>query len=99
MRLHEEVESHVRRFFEGHAISKSAWLPGPAAKLRPDLYSLAIAPGPLYSGWVYFTVGASEVASPRLEFFVCCPYATGVAIELLAMVAHYHSGRASGCQS
>jgi len=91
MRPHEEIEAHIRSFFEGHAVSRTAWLPGPAAKLWPNLYSLSIAPGPLYSGWIYFTVGASEVASPRLEFFICSPYASGDAVELLSMVVYYHA--------
>ena len=91
MRPHEEVEAHVRRFFDGHIASNASWLQGPAAKLWPHLQYLAIAPGPLYSGWVYFTVGASEVAAPRLEFFICSPYAAEAAIELLAMVTYYHA--------
>jgi hypothetical protein len=93
---HDQIEAHIRRFFSGHEVSKAAWLPGPAARRWPDLHCLAIAPGPRYSGWVYLSVGASEVASPRLEFILCTPYATEAAIELLAMVTHYHAAEQLG---
>ena len=86
-----EIEAHIRRFFEGHAISRASWLPGPASRQWPSLYCLCIAPGPRSSGWVYISVGTSEVSCPRLEFIVCTPYATEAAIELLAMVTHYHA--------
>jgi hypothetical protein len=45
---------------------------------------------------VYISVGASEVASPRLEFILCTPYATEAAVELLAMVTHYHAAENLG---
>lgn len=93
---HEEIEAHIRRFFSGHRISRAAWLPGPAARQWPNLYCLAIEPGPRYSGWVYISVGASEVAAPRLEFIICTPYATESAVELLAMVTHYHAAEILG---
>jgi hypothetical protein len=88
---HEEIEAHIRHFFSEHSISKAAWLPGPAARQWPNLYCLAIAPGPRCSGWVYISVGASEVATPKLEFIICTSYATESAIEILAMVTYYHA--------
>ena len=91
MRPHEEVEAHIRHFFEGHVTAEAEWHHGPSAELWPHLRYLAIAPGPLYRGWVYFTVGASEVASPHLEFFICSPHANESATELLAMATYYHA--------
>jgi len=52
MQPREEVEAHIREFFEGHIASKTEWLKGPTAKLWPHLRYLIIAPGPLYQGWV-----------------------------------------------
>ena len=86
-----EIEAHIRRFFAGHNISPASWMSGPASRLWSGLYYLAIAPGPRYAGWVYMSVGASEVASPRIEFILCTPHATESAIEYLAMVTHYHA--------
>jgi hypothetical protein len=91
MREQEEIERHVLGFFSGHDVSRLTWAHGPTATLWPHVYFLAIAPGPKYSGWVYFTVGASQVATPRHEFFVCSPFANETMAELLAMVVHYHA--------
>ena len=96
MSAQEEVEEHIRDFFREHVAAKIAWLPGPAAKSWPQLYFLAIAPGPRYTGWVYVTVGASAITTPSLEFFVCSPHASGSMAELLAMVAYYHASEGLG---
>jgi hypothetical protein len=92
MSAHAEIHAHIERYFRGHQVSRLAWLPGPAARLWPQLYCLAVAPGPRYSGWVYLTVGSSLTdATPRLEFLLCSPRASDQIVELLSMVAHYHA--------
>jgi hypothetical protein len=65
-------------------------------KAAPWFRVLRFAPGPRTGLWCYISLGASLLSPPgnkRLEFLLTTEKESPRAVELLAMVAHYHRDR------
>ena len=88
---HRIIDTHLRRFYEGHVISNTAWLPGPTARLWPQFHVLTVEPGPRIGLWSYVTVGAFQARRQHmLEFVVLAQDPNPSLLELLAMATYYH---------
>ncbi|MFF7900239.1 suppressor of fused domain protein [Streptomyces sp. NPDC088817] len=92
----EAVESHVRAFFEGHAVEVVDYDLGPGRReMVPALRVLVVAPGPRGDSWAYVTAGcwdAMEKDGDGLEFVMTAQARDQRFIELMAMIAYYHCG-------
>ena len=87
------VQDHCSRFFEGHEQSVWEWTQGPIGEVAPWFKTLRFAPGPKIGLWSYVSLGASLLstrAGRPLEFLLLTEHETPRAVELLAMIAHYH---------
>jgi len=85
------VEQHHRAFFDGHDIAVVTWLPGPAARLFPNLRVLVVSPGPRTGLWSYVSVGACLVRDEsRLEFVIHAAKPDSSLTELVTMATYYH---------
>jgi hypothetical protein len=89
------IRDHCCRFFQGHAYTEHTWKLGPIKELAPWFKVLRFAPGPKTGLWTYISLGASLLSEPgrKLEFLLLTEQETPRAVELLAMIAHYHHGR------
>lgn len=94
---HEEIltgiDEHCTKFFDGHDRTVWSWKLGPIADVAPWFKVLRYAPGPRTGQWAYVSVGASLLSAPgakKLEFILLTENETPRAIELLAMITHYH---------
>lgn len=95
----EAVEQHIRRFFNGHEITKYKWRLGPAPNAWPEFQVLRAGPGPRTGCWTYLSLGASTIShteSGLCEFFVVGPSEDHRHVELVTMVAWYHKSCALG---
>lgn len=93
------VEEHVRRFFSGQQVQAFTWAAGPVLSVNPHFRALRVAPAKTSGLWQYISVGgwaASEGLGRGLEFMISTPAETPRAVELLAMVVHYHASRELG---
>lgn len=92
----EVVESHVRAFFQGHAVEVVHHDLGPERRaVVPDLRVLVVSPGPRGDSWAYVTAGcwaAMEKDGPGPEFVMTAHVRDQRFIQLMAMIAYYHCG-------
>lgn len=92
----EAVESHVRAFFEGHAVEAVDCALGPGRRVAvPGPRVLVVGPGPRGDGWAYVTAGcwaATEKDGHGLEFVMTAHVRDQRFVELMAMIASYHCG-------
>ncbi|MFF3724280.1 suppressor of fused domain protein [Streptomyces erythrochromogenes] len=92
----DTVESHVRAYFEGHAVEAVDGVLGPEHHdVVPDLRVLVVGPGPRIGGWAYVTAGcwsAAQEDGQGLEFVMTAGVRDRRFIELMGMIAHYHCG-------
>ncbi len=94
-----QVHDHCCRFFLGHEHSEWTWHLGPIKTLAPWFKVLRFAPGPKTGLWCYVSLGASVLSQEpgkRLEFILTTERETSRAVELLAMIAHYHHDKTLG---
>jgi hypothetical protein len=90
------LHDHCCQFFQGHEHTEWTWERGPIQNLAPWFMVLRFAPGPRTGLWSYVSLGASLLSQPhakQLEFLLTTEKETPRAVELLAMVAHYHHDR------
>jgi hypothetical protein len=93
------VRDHCSKFFQGHEESTWTWELGPIRGMAPWFQVLRFAPGPRTQLWCYVSLGASLLSnrnSRRLEFILTTEKETPRAVELLAMIAHYHQHQTLG---
>lgn len=88
------VESHVREFFEGHAVEVLVGGLGPDRRdVVPDLRVLVVGPGPRGDSWAYVTAGCwapMQKNGHGLEFIMTAHVRDQRFIDLMAMIAYYH---------
>jgi len=89
------LEEHVRRVFAGQPVTAVTWEGGPVRQLNPHFRVLRVGPVTEPGLWQYISVGgwaATGAGDWGLEFILSTLAATSRAVELLAMVVHYHRG-------
>jgi suppressor of fused protein SUFU len=89
------VAEHVRRFFAGRTVERLTWSIGPIEDTNPHFHVLRVAPRAADGLWEYVTIGgwaATEDQDHGLEFVLSTADPDPRAVELLAMVVHYHQG-------
>lgn len=87
------MHDHYVLFFNGHIFSSWTWELGPIKEIAPWFHVLRFAPGPKTELWSYVTMGASLLGNTdksHIEFLLLTDHENPRAIELLAMVSHYH---------
>ncbi len=87
------LETHIRRFFDGHECTKRTFKHGPIVTVLPNFKILEISPGPNSELWNYISIGAWEIKHPGYtvqEFLLATTEKHDCQIEYLAMIAHYH---------
>ncbi|WP_404867683.1 suppressor of fused domain protein [Kitasatospora griseola] len=96
VRAAEVVESHVRKFFDGHLVEVVEYDIGPGRReVLADLRVLVVGPGPRSDCWAYVTAGcwsAEERDGHGLEFVMTAHVRDQRFVELVAMIAYYHRG-------
>lgn len=89
------VEEHVRRFFAGHQIRVIEYDVGARRRTAvPELRIIEVGPGPRVGCWSYVTAGCRPlftVDGHGVEFVMTAPVASPRVVDLLAMIAFYHS--------
>ncbi len=96
----EKLINHYQHFFAGHGMSVWKWELGPITRIAPWFKVLRFEPGPKTGLWTYASVGTSLIWNTdmkRFEFVIQTEKPNPKAIELLTMVAHYHSKENLGC--
>ena len=91
--VYSQLDRHIRRFFDGHQITETAFDEGPILKIQPDFQALCIQPGPKLGLWAYISKGIWELGDERskyMEFMILSPKSSRRCVELLAMSAYYH---------
>jgi hypothetical protein len=89
-----KVAEHIRCYFEGHVARSMVWRQGPMETSHPNFYVLEIAPGPRSAFWNYVSVGATDfeaASATKLEFVLTTSDQSQRGLELVTMVAWYHS--------
>ncbi len=88
------LNTHVRTFFDEHAVRE---IPGTSPQIRdalPHFRVLEIEPGPKSSLWNYVSLGAWTVSdhnTGHIDFLIITPHQSSRAIDLLTMLAYYHT--------
>lgn len=96
-RYHEAVRAHIRTFFAGRPIDFRQVNGGPIGTSLPGFQVAVVAPGRVEPGWVYVTVGASDVALPWTgspeghEFLITSEHDSDEHVLSLAMVSNFHA--------
>jgi hypothetical protein len=86
----DEIEDHVREFFEEHPLRVKTWADERIAAVQPDFRVVEAGPGPRSSLWTYTSIGAATLHEPALEFCLLVERPGDWVVETLAMVVHYH---------
>jgi hypothetical protein len=91
--IYNQLDHHIRQFFDGHQITETTFDEGPILKIQPDFRVLCIQPGPKLGLWAYISKGIWELgdeSSEYMEFMIISPIPSPRCVELLAMSAYYH---------
>jgi len=91
--VYNQLDRHIRQFFDGHQITETTFDAGPILNIQPNFQVLCIQPGPKVGLWAYISKGIWELGDERseyMEFMILSPKSSQRCVELLAMSAYYH---------
>jgi hypothetical protein len=91
----DALERHVQSFFAGHPIDRRIWPIGPMESHIPGFFVYRVGPGPRFERWTFVTSGCwratAEENGHGLEFALSAPTHDDRHVEVLTMLAYYHS--------